>query len=158
MIRAVNYPVFVLSVFVALVLSIALFPVAWLQWRPEWLGLVVFYWTFRAPSHFGIFVAWLLGLLLDVMESATLGVNALALSLVAFLILTTHQRLRMFPLPQQCLMVFLLLGIDQMAVHFIKLVMGAEVSGFGYLYPALTSALVWPLVSWLLDSLNRKLS
>ncbi len=54
-------------------------------------------------------------------------------------------------------MVFLLLGINQMLVHFIKQLLGAESSGFSYLWPALTSALAWPLISGLLDSINRKL-
>lgn len=157
MLSVISYPVFALSVLVSLVLSISLFPVDWFEFRPEWLGLMVFYWTFRAPAQFGILLAWCAGLLLDVLESTPLGVNAMAMALVAFLVLTVHQRLRMFPIPQQCLMVFLLLGINQMLVHFIKQVLGADSTGFSYLWPALTSALVWPPLCILLDNLNRKL-
>lgn len=157
MFSSVSYPTFLLSVILALVGSVALFPQPWLIWRPEWIGLLVFYWVFRAPHHFGIFFAAVMGLVLDVIESATLGVNMLAMAVVAFLVLTTHQRLRMFPLPQQCLMVFLLLGINQMLVHFIKQVLGDTQSGFAYLWPALTSAIAWPLVSLVFDTLNRKL-
>lgn len=157
MLSVISYPVFALSVLVSLVLSISLFPMDWFEFRPEWLGLMVFYWTFRAPAQFGIVLAWCAGLLLDVLESTPLGVNAMAMALVAFLVLTVHQRLRMFPIPQQCLMVFLLLGINQMLVHFIKQVLGADSTGFSYLWPALTSALVWPPLCILLDNLNRKL-
>lgn len=154
----ISYPVFVLSILFSLVLSISLFPTNWLILRPEWLGLMVFYWTFRSPSRFGVLVAWFLGLLLDVLESSTLGINAFSMALVAFLVLTTHQRLRMFPLPQQCLMVFLLLGINQMVVHFLNQVLGADNPGFTYLLPALTSAFVWPFVCAILDRLNLKLA
>ena len=108
MLSVISYPVFALSVVLSLVLSISLFPIGWFEFRPEWLGLMVFYWTFRAPA-------------------------------------------------QQCLMVFLLLGINQMLVHFIKQMLGGEDAGFSFLWPALTSALVWPLVCVLLDNLNRKL-
>ncbi|TBW56821.1 rod shape-determining protein MreD [Marinobacter halodurans] len=152
----ISYPVFAVSILVSLVLSISMFPVQWLVYRPEWLGLMVFYWTFRAPSRFGVLVAWVLGLCLDVLESSTLGVNALAMALVAFLVLTTHQRLRMFPLPQQCLMVFLLLGINQMFVHFVDQLLGGGNPGFTYLLPAVTSTLVWPFVCAILDRLNLK--
>ena len=79
------------------------------------------------------------------------------LALIAFLVLTIHQRLRMYPMPQQCLMVFLLLGINQMLVHFVKQLLGADDAGFSYLWPALTSALVWPVFCILLDNINRKL-
>jgi rod shape-determining protein MreD len=102
-------------------------------------------------------MAWCLGLLLDVLEATPLGTNALGMALIAFLVLTIHQRLRMYPIPQQCLMVFLLLGINQMLVHFIKQLLGADTAGFSYLWPALTSAVAWPFVSGLLDRLNRKL-
>ncbi len=157
MLSVISYPVFALSLILALALSIAPFPLDWLEFRPEWLGLVVFYWTFRAPAQFGILLAWVFGLLLDVLEATPLGVNAMAMGLIAFLVLTVHQRLRMFPIPQQCVMVFLLLGINQMLVHFIKQLLGADNAGFGYLWPALTSAVIWPLVYALLDNLNRKL-
>lgn len=157
MLSVISYPLFFVTVVLALVLSISLFPVGWFEFRPEWLGLVVFYWTFRAPAQFGILMAWCLGLLLDVLEATPLGTNALGMALIAFLVLTIHQRLRMYPLPQQCLMVFLLLGINQMLVHFIKQLLGADTAGFSYLWPALTSAIAWPLVSGLLDRLNRKL-
>lgn len=157
MLSVISYPVFALSLLLALALSIAPFPMDWFEFRPEWLGLVVFYWTFRAPAQFGILLAWVFGLLLDVLEATPLGVNAMAMGLIAFLVLTVHQRLRMFPIPQQCVMVFLLLGINQMLVHFIKQLLGADNVGFGYLWPAVTSAVIWPLVYVLLDNLNRKL-
>ena len=157
MLSVISYPLFALTVVLALVLSISWFPVGWFEFRPEWLGLIVFYWTFRAPAQFGIVMAWCLGLLLDILESTPLGVNAMAMALIAFLVLTVHHRLRMYPLPQQCLMVFLLVGINQMLVHFIKQLFGADTPGFSYLWPALTSAVAWPFVSGLLDSLNRKL-
>ena len=157
MLSVISYPLFALTVVLALVLSISWFPVGWFEFRPEWLGLIVFYWAFRAPAQFGIVMAWCLGLLLDILESTPLGVNAMAMALIAFLVLTVHHRLRMYPLPQQCLMVFLLVGINQMLVHFVKQLFGADTPGFSYLWPALTSAVVWPFVSGLLDSLNRKL-
>jgi rod shape-determining protein MreD len=53
--------------------------------------------------------------------------------------------------------VFLLLGINQMLVHFIKQTLGGADAGFSYLWPAVTSALVWPVLCILLDNLNRKL-
>lgn len=157
MLSVISYPVLVVSVVLSLVLSISLFPVDWFQFRPEWLGIIVFYWTFRAPAHFGILVAWCLGLLLDVLESTPLGVNGLAMAVIAFLVLTIHQRLRMFPIPQQAAILFLLLGINQMIVHFIKQMLGGDEAGFTYLWPAATGALVWPVVCLLLDNLNRKL-
>ena len=157
MLSVISYPLFAISVILALVLSISLFPVGWLEFRPEWLGLVVFYWTLRAPAQFGVVLAWCLGLLLDVLEATTLGVNAVSMAVIAFLVLAMHQRLRMYPVAQQCLVVFLVLGINQMLVHFLKQFLGADSPGFAYLWPALTSAIAWPFVAAAFDNLNRKL-
>lgn len=156
--RAVNYPLFLVTVLVALVASTALFPASLTQWRPEWLAMLVVYWVLRAPQRFGILTAWSLGLLLDVLQGSLLGIHAMALSLLAALVLTAHQRLQMYPLPQQCLVVFLFIGLAQMLVHFVHQMLGIPRGGFDYLYPALTSALAWPVFLVFMDGLNRKLS
>ena len=90
-----------------------------------------------------------------VMASQT--VMAVSACSFAFLVLAMHQRLRMYPLPQQCLVVFLILGTNQMLVHFLKQMVGADSPGFVYLWPAATSAIAWPAVTAVLDRLNRKL-
>lgn len=155
--RSVNYPIFIFSVILALVGTISLFPMSVAQWRPEWVALVVFYWVLRAPRTFGILTAWFLGLLLDVLRADILGVNALAMAFLAFLVLSAHQRLQMYPLVQQAALVFLFVGIVQMVLHFVQQMLGEPQAGFDYLFPAFTSALVWPafLVIW--DGINRKL-
>ena len=84
MLSVISYPVFALSLILALVFSISLFPMGWFEFRPEWLGLMVFYWTFRAPAQFGILLAWCAGLLLDV---ATCGGRVPALFETILLIL-----------------------------------------------------------------------
>lgn len=156
MLSIISYPVMFISILVSLVLSISLMPQGWFEFRPEWLALMVFYWTYRAPAQFGIITAWVLGLLLDVLEATPLGVNALGMAAVAFLVLTVHQRLRMFPILQQSILVFLLVGINQMLVHFIKQILGADTSGFAYLWPAVTSAFLWLVLCPVLDKLNLK--
>ncbi len=156
MLSIISYPVMFISIVTSLVLSISLMPQGWFEFRPEWLALMVFYWTYRAPAQFGVISAWVLGLLLDVLEATPLGVNALGMAAVAFLVLTVHQRLRMFPILQQSILVFLLVGINQMLVHFIKQILGAETSGFAYLWPAVTSAFLWLVLCPVLDKLNLK--
>ena len=156
-IRAVSFPLFIAAALLALVGTISLFPQSLSQWRPEWVGLVVVYWVLRAPNTFGVFTAWALGLLVDVLRADILGMNALAMALVAYLVLAAHQRLQMFPLAQQSLLVFLFVGLAQMVVHFLHQILGASSSSFDYLLPALTSGLVWPIFRAFWDAVNSKL-
>ncbi|MFU1924423.1 rod shape-determining protein MreD, partial [Klebsiella pneumoniae] len=71
--------------------------------RPLWLAMLLTYWVLLLPERVGMVTAWLLGLAQDVLYGNLLGQNALILGLITFLVLSLHQRLRMFPAWQQCL-------------------------------------------------------
>ena len=155
--RSISYPIAIVSAVVALVGTIALFPQQIAHWRPEWMGLVVIYWVLRAPQSFGVVMAWMVGLLLDVLRADILGMNALAMALIAFMVLASHQRLQLFPLAQQALVVFLMIGLAHMVVHFLHQLLGEAGGGFDYLLPAVTSGLIWPVFRGFWDFVNRKL-
>ena len=155
--RSVSYPIAALAALLALVGTIALFPQQFGLWRPEWVGMVVIYWVLRAPQTFGIVLAWCLGLLVDVLRADILGMNAVAMALIAFMVLAAHQRLQLFPVAQQSLVVFLMIGLAHMAVHFLHQILGETGGGFNYLLPAVTSGIVWPVFRAFWDFVNRKL-
>lgn len=134
------------SFFVAMVFSVLSLPALVASWRPEWVALLVIYWVIRAPHRVGIFTALIVGILLDVLEGKALGASGLSLSVVAYLVLSMHQRIRMFPLIQQSFMVFMVIGINLMIGHLIRNVVAEPVSGFDYLLPAVTSAVLWPFI------------
>ena len=72
-----------LSFFLAYLLAIVPFPEWAMNYRPEWVPIVLIYWTMALPYRIGIGSACAAGLVLDVLEGSTLGVNALALVVVA---------------------------------------------------------------------------
>ena len=121
--------------FLALVLAVFPLP-AWAQWaRPEWVALVLIYWVIALPQRVGILVAFAVGLLLDAIEGAYLGQNALSLSVVAFLALVMYQRLRVFNIWQQAGVVFLLLGLYQLLCQWIQNLTGSGASSLMFLLP-----------------------
>ncbi|MFD2229658.1 rod shape-determining protein MreD [Alkalimarinus sediminis] len=142
---------------VAFLFSILALPHAVSYLRPEWVAMVVVYWVIKSPAKVGVVVAWSSGLVLDVLEGSLLGVNALSLAVVAYLVLTMHQRIKLFPLIQQSFTVFLVVGIHLMIGHFIRNVVDDPVSGMAYLIPALSSAIVWPVMSLFIDKVAIKL-
>lgn len=134
------------SFFIALVLAILPLP-EWLQWgRPEWVGLALVYWVIALPHRVGLLTAFLLGVMVDVLEGAVLGQNALALTVVATLSLTLYQRLRVYNLWQQSAVVFVLMGIHQMVCQWVQTLQGAGATSIMFMLPALSSALLWPVV------------
>ena len=141
----------------AFLFSILALPNAVAYMRPEWVAMIVVYWVIKSPAKVGVVVAWLSGLVLDILEGNLLGVNALSLAVVAYLVLTMHQRIKLFPLIQQSFTVFLVVGIHLMIGHFIRNVVDDPVSGMTYLIPALSSAIIWPVFSLLVDKVALKL-
>lgn len=145
-----EWGVILLSLLAALWLTVLPLPV-WARWaRPEWVALVVLYWVVMAPDKFGIGAAWLVGLLLDVLEGSPLGGNAFALAVVAYIALILYQRLRMYGALQQIALVFVLIGVNQLIGHWVQTLTARVAPTLLFLLPAFVSALLWPTLLWLL--------
>ncbi|MBN4075395.1 MAG: rod shape-determining protein MreD [SAR86 cluster bacterium] len=129
----------------------------WLEYyRPEWMALAVIYWAIALPHRFGLVSAWILGFFVDVLEGSLLGLNGLVLALVAYLALSLYQRLRMFTMLQQASTVFMLIGLHQLVSFWVLTVSSQNTSpNLMFLVSAVTSAIVWPLVFYLLRYLRR---
>ena len=145
-----------LSFFLAYLLAIVPFPEWAMNYRPEWVPIVLIYWTMALPYRVGIGSAFAAGLVLDVLEGSTLGVNALALVIVAYVALSLHQRMRMFSSVQQSGLVLVLVGLNLMLCNWLQIVTGQSVSSnLMFLMAALTSAVIWPSLFQLLRQIRR---
>ena len=150
-----------LAVFVSFVIAasfeVVVLPDSLLMFRPEWLALILIYWLIRHPEQVGITTAVIFGLFMDVISGSVLGVHVFAYSVIAHLVLSMHQRLKMFPVIQQSFVVFFLVGISLMIVYLLSVMLNGAGGGLSYLWLALTSAMTWPLVLILTDRLALSL-
>src|SRR3990167_1046981 len=102
-----------LTLVIAAILGVVPMP-AWLEfWRPEWVALVLIYWVIALPHKVGLLAAWVAGFFLDVLEGSLLGLNAMALTLIAYVALSLYQRMRMFTPLQQSTTILILIGVQQ---------------------------------------------
>ena len=128
----------------------------WLRFaRPDWVGLVLIYWCLALPERVGVGTGWLTGLLVDLLYGTLLGQHALSLSVVAWLTLKFHQRVRLFPIGQQALTVMVLLIVHQLLALWIDRIIGRPGAPWYVWTPAITGMLIWPLVYSLLRGLRR---
>lgn len=135
---------------VALLLAVMPLPQNWLWFRPAFTALLVIFWVSRMPQSLGVGFAWVVGLLEDLVTGAVLGTHALALAVLAYFSLLTYRRTRAFNPAQQLLWVFVLVGINQVVGNWIHSLSGKPVPGLTFLWPAVTSALLWPWITpWL---------
>ncbi|GAA5523982.1 rod shape-determining protein MreD [Microbulbifer aestuariivivens] len=148
--EANNRWVIIASVVMALLLAVMPLPQNWLWFRPSFTALLVIFWITRMPQSLGVGFAWLVGLAQDLVTGAALGSHALALAVLAYFSLLTYQRTRAFNSAQQLLWVFVLVGIQQLVGNWVHSLAGKPVPGLTFLWPAITTALLWPCVTpWL---------
>ena len=123
--------------------------------RPDWVLLVLIYWVIALPHRIGIGTAWCLGLLMDVLLGSLFGQHALSFVLVAYVSVSLYQRLRMFAVWQQSLVVFAMIGVHEVLGFWVESIAGLAQWSIWLLLPAVISALMWPWVFLALRFLRR---
>ncbi len=125
--------------------------------RPDWVGLLIVFWVLILPQRFGVLVSFFIGILYDILMGTTLGLYGLVFAFLAYLVLLLHARLRMYPLGQQALAIFLILGVTHVLSLWLKGWLMSAASGQIHIWPALASALVWPWVYGLVRSFQIRM-
>jgi rod shape-determining protein MreD len=133
-----------LSALVALILTVLPLP-AWADVvRPAFLVLTVLYWSVNAPQAGGLAFGFFAGLVLDVFQGPVLGEHALALSMITYVAVREHQRIRSKPAIQQAMFVFLALILYEVVLFTIDGWTGHPVTSPLRWVHTLTGALIWP--------------
>lgn len=145
-----------ISLIAALILQIIPITGSIVYWRPQFLLLVVFYWLFYRQSKYGVGFAWLTGLILDMFAGEMLGRYAITFSLCAYFLIVLSKRLQHFGIFHQAALIFFMVLLNQLLVASISLLYRADWSVIFLLGPALTSALIWPLLALLMNKFFSK--
>ncbi|WP_017940876.1 MULTISPECIES: rod shape-determining protein MreD [unclassified Thioalkalivibrio] len=157
MTRAIGIPWPVaLTLLAALALAIVPIPETLRPARPEWLALVLIYWAMAFPTRIGILTAFVAGLLLDTLMGQLLGQNAIALAVITYIVLQVHPRLRVYPVWQQMIVVATLIALFKLLALWPQGITGFPPDSIRYWSPVITSALLWPLIFFLLRDVRRR--
>ncbi|MEH6565645.1 MAG: rod shape-determining protein MreD [Halopseudomonas sp.] len=151
-----NSLVIIVTLVVALLLSVMPMPEPFNLGRPMWVALVLAFWVMVLPHRVGLLTAWLAGLATDVLAGQLFGLHALVMTLVVWQLLLLHQRIRRFPLWQQSLVMLPVFGIAQMVLLWLNSLSGNRPPTLLFLLPALVSAFLWPWVYTLLQGVKRR--
>ena len=141
---------------VAMMLTILPLP-AWAQpYRPQWVTLTLIYWVLAVPQRVSVGAGFVSGIALDVLTGTVLGQHALGLSVVAYTTVKLHQRVRVFPLWQQSLIVLILLTSEHLIALWVIGATGRQPPGLIYWVIPPVGALLWPWLFILLRDLRRR--
>ena len=155
-IRSRNGWIIWLTFAIGVLLSVSPMPQFMEVFRPLWLAWLLAFWALYMPHKVGMVTAWCLGLIEVVVYGTLLGQNALILTLITFLVLSLQQRLRMFPMWQQSLVLLVIFGLAQLAQLWLSALTGNRQPTLALVLPALVSALLWSWVSYGLRGLVRR--
>ncbi|MFM8590084.1 MAG: rod shape-determining protein MreD [Limnohabitans sp.] len=151
----VNPRFIVLSLFLALVLQMAL-GLSGQYWLPDMLALTLACWSVHQPRRVGMGVAFVLGLVMDVHESALLGQNALSYALLSFLALQIYRRLQGFTPIEQALQLLPVMLLVAVVECLVRLLVGDGWPHWSQWLAPFLSALLWPVAGWLLLAPQRR--
>ncbi|MGB5012132.1 MAG: rod shape-determining protein MreD [Candidatus Dechloromonas phosphoritropha] len=130
-----------LSLIVALLLNFL--PTAHWPGMPDWVALVLCFWSVREFRRIGMGWAFILGLLMDVADGSVLGQHSLAYVLLTFAASSLSRRLLWFPLIEQALQVLPLLLMTQVIQTLMRLAVGGDFPGWAYFIGPLLAGLLW---------------
>ena len=150
--------IIVFTFVVALLLTLIPLPDGLRPYRPDWVGLVLIYWCLALPDRVSVGYGFVFGLLVDVASGSLLGQHALGLTLVAYLAVKLHQRVRLYPLWQQSLTVLLLLSLHQLLSMWIHGITGRPAHDWSYWLPSFIGMALWPFLYPVLRGLRRNFS
>ena len=147
--------------FIALTLVLALLVnmllgLTGMRWLPDVLAIVVVFWNVHQPRRVGLLLSFVLGLALDVHESALLGQNALSYVVLSSMALAIQRRLLWFSLREQALQILPLFIVAALVEWATRLIVQDAWPHWSQLFAPFLQAALWPLVGALLLAPQRR--
>ncbi|MDP7593557.1 MAG: rod shape-determining protein MreD [Litorilituus sp.] len=153
-----NGIIVILTLVIALMATIMPLPLSVDAFRPDWVLIILIYWTMALPSRVNIITAWMMGLLLDVLLGSVLGLHAAAMAIAIYIVAENFQKIRNFSLWQQAFITGVLSALYHLVVFWSQRFLIDVTFLSSYLYPVITSVILWPWMFLLLRKVRRHFS
>ncbi|MDR2324487.1 MAG: rod shape-determining protein MreD [Acidovorax sp.] len=148
-------PLFIaLSIIIALALN--MLPWGGWAWMPDLLLVVLAFWGVHQSGRVGMTTGFVLGLCMDVHQSALLGQHALSYVLMMFACRMASRRMLWFNVLIQAGHMLPLFVLAHGVAVLVRMVAGGIFPGPQTLVAPLIETLLWPLASWLLLAPQRR--
>lgn len=142
-------PVFIWGSLIAALL-LNMLPLGRLPWMPDFLALVLVFWSVHQPLRVGIGMAFMFGLAMDVHQTSLLGQHALSYTALSFFAAMIQRRLLWFKVPTQAVQVLPLFAVAHGVELIIRMIGGGIFPGWIMFMAPLAETLLWPVASVLL--------
>jgi len=146
-----------LTILMAVLLSLMPLPEILSPLKPYWVALVVIYWALETQDMISMGLVFLVGLILDILSGSLMGLHALSLVIMVFLVQRFRSRLRFFPPWQQALSVLGLLVNDRIILIWITILLGEPIPTWKYWLAPMVGMVLWPWLFLFLDRIRARM-
>lgn len=145
-VRARGWFVPAASLIGALALSVVRLPEPIAAFRPDWVAVVLLYWSLVEPGRYGLLTAFGIGIALDTLSGSLFGQHALALLVISYLSQRLYLQIRTFPASQVATIVIALLALYELVLLLVDGFASREVPFIERWGPVATGGALWLMV------------
>jgi len=149
--RGDRFSIIFVTLAIAFALTLAPLPPIMEIMRPYWVALVIIYWCLETQDRIPLGLAFTIGIVLDLLTASLLGLHAISLVIIVYLVTRFRARLRFFPPWQQALSVLGLLTNDRIILLWIITLRGEPLPSMEFWLPPVVGTLLWPWLFLILD-------
>ncbi len=146
----------IITMVLAVLLTVVPVPESVKYYWPDWITLVVFYWVLVLPAHLGVMFGWINGLIEDIVSFSLLGQHALGKALTGTVAAMGHNRFRLSNFLQKMFLILVLQSINITISAWTNHLAYEAPIVLQMWQPALTTALMWPVFSFLMDQFDPR--
>ena len=146
--------IILLTLVVGLMLILMMLPLGYIA--PEWILLINIYWALALPSNNKMLLAFISGFFVDIVLGQPLGISSLSYVIFIYVILSLYNSLRYMTVPQQMIVLFLLLIVKQHFYIWTFYMFGLDIDYQTIIISTLTTAALWPFIYFSLRFVRRK--
>ena len=146
--------IILLTLLIGLMLTLMMLPLGYIA--PEWILLINIYWAIALPSNTKMLLAFVSGFFVDIVLGQPLGISSLSYVIFIYIILSLYNSLRYMTVPQQMIVLFLLLIVKQHFYIWTFYMFGLNIDYLTLIISTLTTAVLWPFIYFSLRFARRK--
>ena len=146
--------IILITIILGLFISLTTLPFGY--YAPEWMLLIVIYWAIAVPSNNKLFIAFLIGIIADIVYGQILGISSLFYVLLVYFILRLYNSLRYMTIAQQAVVIFIFIFLKQHLLVWAYFIIDRNIDYQALIVGSLVSASIWPLIYYSLRFIRRK--
>jgi rod shape-determining protein MreD len=150
-----NWLLILIGFFTAFVLMFFRLP-SWAEWIcPQWLVLLLLYFAWAMPYRVNIGVAWIIGILLDLLYNVPVGEHALVLVLATYFVVRFSEKIESLDFWKKFFAIFGLIAGCQLLPGLMQIYLGVHFNFWPILSRSIMSAGVWLIIDLLFSKQRR---